>query len=97
MAAAQRAALCDALRDALAARIGAARLRDAPGAPGALAITLRLTRAEPRVIEGHLEWRVKGRSASGPPVMVSADDMPLGPVFYPGFANGLLQVSKLPL
>lgn len=95
----QRMELCAALRTALVARVGAARLRDTP-APDALPVTLRLTRADARVIEGHLEWPANGRPngprTSGPPVTVSVDDMPLGPVFYPSFATGLLQASDLP-
>jgi hypothetical protein len=98
----QRDALCQSLHTALAAGVGADRLlplsaADSPAA-GALRITLRLIRADAWVIEGHLEWQIGGAVVViGGPITLSADDMPLGPPLYPSFANGLLQVSKLPL
>ena len=99
----QRDALCQAVHTALASRVGADRLHplaapdDVAGSGRALHITLRLTRADPRTIEGHLEWARNGQIVTGPPITLSVDDMPLGPALYPSFANGLMQVSELPL
>ena len=102
----QRTALCRSLHAALAENVVQEdRLRpladgdaEATDTTGALRITLRLTRADARVIEGHLEWQAGDAPATvGPPVTVSTEDAPLGAWMYPSFAAGLLQVSKLPL
>lgn len=102
MSASQRDALCQALHAALAGRVEQGRLlplADAGANQGdPLRITLRLTRADTRTIEGYLQWHGAGKPAmTGPPVTLSVDDAPLQPSQYPSFAFGLLQVSKLPL
>jgi len=102
MSATQREALCEALHAALVETAGADRVLPlADGGTdvnGALNVTLRLTRADSRTIEGHLEWTTAdNRNGTGPPVVLSVDDMPMGPFLYPSFAAGLLQVSNLPL
>ena len=98
----QRDALCRALHAALVDKAGADRVHPladgGTAAAGALRIALHLTRADARTVEGHLEWqRDDGQPVTGPPVIVSVDDAPLGAWMYPSFAAGLLQVSKLPL
>lgn len=61
-----------------------------------LAVTLELTRDEPKLLAGRLVWQAGGQSRSGPVVEVTARDTPLDARAADRLARGLLAVSDLP-
>lgn len=93
------AALCTAMRAALARAAPDRRVHDATNAPLPDALHLRFAArmGAPNQILGRLVWRQGGGPETrGPEIGFDVTDAPLSPARYPAFARAVLRATGFP-